>query len=44
MAEARHDYKDALLAWDKFLQVDPHAEGAQQRRARLQRQVSGEPL
>jgi len=44
MAEARHDYKDALLAWDKFLQVDPHAEGAQQRRARLQRQLSGEPL
>ena len=44
IAESRKDYKNALSAWEKFIQVDPRAEGAEKRRDYLQRQVSGEPL
>jgi tetratricopeptide (TPR) repeat protein len=44
IAESRKDFRDALDAWNKFMQVDPHAAGAEQRRDRLQRAVSGEPL
>ncbi len=44
IAEERKDYKDALSAWEKFIQVDPHAEGAEKRRDLLQRRVAGEPL
>jgi tetratricopeptide (TPR) repeat protein len=44
IAEARKDYKSALLAWKKFMHIDPHAAGADQRLDHLQRQVSGEPL
>ena len=44
LAESRKDFKDALDAWEKFIQIDPHAEGAEKRRDYLQRQVSGQPL
>ena len=44
IAESRKDYKDALEAWEKFIQVDPHAQGADKRLDLLRRRVAGEAL
>jgi tetratricopeptide (TPR) repeat protein len=43
-AEAGHDYKRALEAWQQLLTIDPKTPHAAGRLEALERQVSGEPL
>ena len=44
MAEAKGDNKRALKAWQRYLQIDPHAPRGAGRLDLLQRKVSGEAL
>ena len=43
-AEARHDHAKAVAAWERFLDVDPKAPGAQERLKKLQVKSQGQPL
>ena len=43
-AELRKDYKRALAAWRKVLELDPKGEGAAKRLDRLLHLVNGEPI
>ncbi len=43
-AEERHDYKRAVGAWQRLLDVDPRMEGGAARLDALQRKASGQPL
>ena len=42
IAEARGDWRGALLAWQKLLEVDPHSPGSQARLKDLRRRAFGE--
>ena len=42
IAEARKDWKGAYAAWQQFLQLDPKAEGGEQRLKELKRKAFGE--
>lgn len=43
-AESRKDYKRALAAWQKVLELDPKTEHASSRLEKLQRAVNGQPI
>jgi len=43
-AEARKDYKRALQAWQKLLELDPQTEGGKKRLDLLQRKANGQPI
>jgi tetratricopeptide (TPR) repeat protein len=43
-AEARHDNKRALAAWQKVLELDPKTAHAATRLEKLQRKVNGQPI
>ncbi len=44
MAESKNDGKRALQAWQRYLQIDPHAPRGEARLQILQRKVSGDAL
>jgi tetratricopeptide (TPR) repeat protein len=44
LAETRHDYKRALAAWQKLLELDPKTNHAQARLDLLQRKANGQPI
>lgn len=43
-SEARKDYKRALEAWQKLLELDPHTEKAKSHLDFLQRKANGQPI
>jgi tetratricopeptide (TPR) repeat protein len=44
LEEARHNYAQALAAWQKVLELDPKTEKGAARLERLKRRVNGEPI
>lgn len=44
LAEARGDWRAALVAWQKLLELDPHTPGGQNRLHELRRRALGEQL
>jgi tetratricopeptide (TPR) repeat protein len=44
LAEAQHNYPQALKAWQKVLELDPKTAKGQARLDRLRRRVNGEPI
>lgn len=44
LAEARGDWRAALIAWQKLLELDPHTPGGQTRLHELRRRALGEQL
>lgn len=44
LAEGRKDYRKALAAWRKLLELDPHAPEGAERLRRLQHKVEGRPI
>ena len=44
LEEARHNYAQALAAWQKVLDLDPHTEKAAPRLDHLRKLVNGEPI
>jgi tetratricopeptide (TPR) repeat protein len=44
LAEAQHNYAQALTVWQKLLELDPKTQKGQARLERLRRRINGEPI